>query len=59
MPACLAMKSCAVNLPGAYAVIALVTDALYPDTEVVENESYSYVVRAVDLSFNRSGIQMR
>jgi len=40
---------------GPYAVIALVTAAAYTDTEVVENAAYSYVVRAVDLSFNRSG----
>jgi hypothetical protein len=36
-------------------VIALVTSPEYTDTEVVENTTYFYVVRAIDQSFNRSG----
>jgi len=40
---------------GPYTVIALVTAPEYTDTEVVENTTYYYVVRAIDLSFNRSG----
>lgn len=40
---------------GPYTKVALVTNASYVDTSVVENASYYYVVRAVDTSFNRSG----
>jgi glycosidase len=40
---------------GAYSQIARVTAAAYTDTAVVANETYYYVVRALDLSFNRSG----
>jgi hypothetical protein len=43
------------TLGGPYTVIALVTANMYTDTEVVENATYYYVVRAVDTSFNRSG----
>jgi hypothetical protein len=39
---------------GPYTVIALVTASEYTDTEVTENATYHYVVRSVDLSFNRS-----
>lgn len=39
---------------GPYSVIALVTTASYKDIGVVEGASYYYVVRSVDLSFNRS-----
>jgi hypothetical protein len=35
-------------------VIALVTDTGYTDTSVFENETYYYVVRAVDTASNRS-----
>jgi glycosidase/fibronectin type 3 domain-containing protein len=35
--------------------IARVTGTSYTDNDVVEGETYSYVVRAVDTSFNRSG----
>jgi fibronectin type 3 domain-containing protein len=40
---------------GPYAPVALLTGTSYIDTSVVENETYYYVVRSVDLSFNRSG----
>ncbi len=40
---------------GPYTSIALVTAANYSDTDVVENNTYYYVVQAVDTSFNRSG----
>jgi hypothetical protein len=36
-------------------MIARLTDNSYTDTNVVENETYYYVVRTVDQSFNRSG----
>ena len=39
---------------GPYTTIALVTGTGYVDTNVVEGATYYYVVRAVDLSFNRS-----
>lgn len=39
---------------GPYTTIALVTGTGYVDTAVVEGATYYYVVRAVDLSFNRS-----
>jgi glycosidase len=38
----------------AYSVIALVTETDYTDTNVAEGATYSYKVRSVDLSFNRS-----
>jgi hypothetical protein len=34
--------------------VALVTGNSYTDTAVLENETYTYMVRAVDFSFNRS-----
>jgi len=37
-----------------YATVVLTTDTSFTDTDVVEGASYSYVVRAVDTSFNRS-----
>lgn len=40
---------------GPYAPIALVTNTTYSDTDIVGLATYYYVVRAVDLSFNRSG----
>jgi len=40
---------------GPYMTIALVTGESYVDTNVAAGASYYYVVRAVDLSFNRSG----
>ncbi len=40
---------------GPYTTIATVTGTNYTDMDVVENGEYFYVVRAVDLSFNRSG----
>ena len=40
---------------GPYTQIALVTGTTYSDTSVFENETYYYVVRSVDTSFNRSG----
>jgi glycosidase/fibronectin type 3 domain-containing protein len=39
---------------GSYTTIALVTDDSYTDTSVAEGATYFYVVRAVDMSFNRS-----
>ncbi|HET9908725.1 MAG TPA: alpha-amylase family glycosyl hydrolase [Anaerolineales bacterium] len=39
---------------GPYDTLALVTGTSYTDTAVAENETYFYVVRAVDTSFNRS-----
>ena len=40
---------------GPYEVIARVTNNAYSDTAVIENETYHYVVRSLDQSFNRSG----
>ncbi|MGE5602436.1 MAG: alpha-amylase, partial [Nitrososphaerales archaeon] len=40
---------------GPYTVIALVTSANFTDTDVVQDATYYYVVRSVDLSFNSSG----
>lgn len=40
---------------GPYVVIATVTGTSYSDTTVVEGNTYYYVVRALDQSFNRSG----
>jgi fibronectin type 3 domain-containing protein len=40
---------------GPYTTLASVPGTSYTDTEVVENATYYYVVRAVDTSFNRSG----
>ncbi|HEX9017535.1 MAG TPA: alpha-amylase family glycosyl hydrolase [Anaerolineaceae bacterium] len=40
---------------GPYTVLALVTAAAYTDTNVSQGSTYFYVVRAVDLSYNRSG----
>jgi hypothetical protein len=41
---------------GPYSIVALVSGATdYIDTDVQTGETYFYVVRAVDLSFNRSG----
>ena len=39
---------------GPYTTLALVTGSLYFDSEVAADATYYYVVRAVDLSFNRS-----
>ncbi len=39
---------------GAYSVLALVTSTSYTDTAVTQGQSYSYVVRSVDTSWNRS-----
>ena len=40
---------------GPYTMIARVSAASYTDTAVTEGATYYYVVRALDLSFNRSG----
>jgi glycosidase/fibronectin type 3 domain-containing protein len=40
---------------GPYTRIARVTAAQFTDLDVVEGQTYRYVVRAVDTSFNRSG----
>jgi hypothetical protein len=40
---------------GPYTRIARVTSAGFTDTDVVEGQTYFYVVRSVDTSFNRSG----
>jgi hypothetical protein len=40
---------------GPYAMIARVTNNAYTDTDIVENQTYYYVVRVLDQSFNRSG----
>ncbi len=42
------------NSGGPYSMIARVTGTTYTDTDVVEGATYYYVVRSVDLSFNRS-----
>jgi glycosidase len=39
---------------GPYAMIARVTDQSYIDNNVNEGDTYYYVVRSIDLSFNRS-----
>ena len=40
---------------GPYEMLARITDATYTDTAVSQGETYYYVVRSVDQSFNRSG----
>lgn len=40
---------------GPYTMVARITDTSYTDTSVVEGATYYYVVRSLDLSFNRSG----
>jgi hypothetical protein len=40
---------------GPYEMVARVTNTTYTDTDVSQNETYYYVVRALDQSFNRSG----
>jgi hypothetical protein len=40
---------------GPYTMIARVTDASYTDLDVVQGETYYYVVLSLDQSFNRSG----
>jgi hypothetical protein len=40
---------------GPYAPLARLTGTTYSDTSVVQDATYFYVVRSVDLSFNRSG----
>jgi glycosidase len=40
---------------GPYAIQALTTASEYTDTDVEQGATYYYVVRSVDLSFNRSG----
>lgn len=40
---------------GPYTTIALVSGATYTDLSVTEAATYHYVIRSVDLSFNRSG----
>jgi fibronectin type 3 domain-containing protein len=39
---------------GPYVMLALVTGLDYTDTSVVEGQTYFYVIRSVDTSFNRS-----
>src|SRR5215475_748044 len=41
---------------GPYSTVATVTTNAYTDSSVTGGATYYYVVRAVDLSFNRSGI---
>jgi fibronectin type 3 domain-containing protein len=43
------------SMGGPYVTLALVTGTTYLDLNVVEGETYFYVVRSVDMSFNRSG----
>lgn len=43
------------NAGGPYTTLALVTATSFTDAAVEENQTYFYVVRAVDTSFNRSG----
>jgi glycosidase/fibronectin type 3 domain-containing protein len=40
---------------GPYEMLARVTGAMYTDTAVAQGETYYYVVRSIDQSFNRSG----
>jgi hypothetical protein len=40
---------------GPYTTLGLVTGTTYADQTVAEGQTYAYVVRAVDTSFNRSG----
>lgn len=40
---------------GPYTMLARITETTYQDHQVDENAIYFYVVRALDLSFNRSG----
>jgi hypothetical protein len=41
---------------GPYVIIATTTSSAYTDAAVVANATYFYVVRAIDLSYNRSGL---
>jgi glycosidase len=41
---------------GPYAIIGTTTSSAYADAAVVANATYFYVVRSIDLSFNRSGL---
>ena len=41
---------------GPYTVIATTTNNAYTDSAVIANATYFYVVRAIDLSYNRSGL---
>jgi hypothetical protein len=43
---------------GPYTMIARVTDNSFTDTAVTEGATYFYVVRSLDLSFNRSGYSL-
>jgi hypothetical protein len=40
---------------GPYEMIGLTTDTMFTDTAVTEGTTYYYVVRSLDMSFNRSG----
>ena len=40
---------------GPYTVLARVTAASYTDTDIEQGETYHYVLRSLDTSFNRSG----
>ena len=41
---------------GPYTLIATITSATYIDSSVISGTTYYYVVRAIDLSYNRSGL---
>ena len=50
-----ATRSSAGTPGGPYAAIASTSSTTYTDTSVTEGQTFFYVVRAVDTSFNRSG----
>jgi glycosidase/fibronectin type 3 domain-containing protein len=41
---------------GPYTIVGTTTNTGYTDTAVIANSAYYYVVRAIDLSYNRSGV---
>jgi hypothetical protein len=41
---------------GPYSLIATITSATYTDSHVISGTTYYYVVRAIDMSYNRSGL---
>jgi hypothetical protein len=41
---------------GPYTIVGITTTTGYTDTAVIANSTYYYVVRTIDLSYNRSGV---
>ncbi len=54
--ACSATRCCALTTSGGpYATVAATSSTTFTDTSVAEGDTFFYVVRSVDTSFNRSG----